>query len=174
MMVVTHVMASLFFYSLIFQSPSGLVLVALVGGAILPDLDVKFDHRRVLHFPFIYSLVAFMTSLFSLNYFSIFFGSAALHCVSEIFGNDAGEYVDKEKGAVYDHIRSKWLKGLNIIRQDGGPRDLTLLTTLTIAALTMPQDFATKLVAIISLILGLFYFEIRDRVEEIFPDFLLT
>lgn len=175
MMAPTHIMASVLFFLMLspgFVSPNTLPFFIL--GALLPDLDIKADHRKSLHFPFIYLFLGLITYTASFHYLSALFLSAGLHCLMEVVGNDAGEYVKRKKGAVYDHLRGKWISGLNLIERDGGSRDLLLLFALSGITLVVSSSQEIFLITFVSLISGFLYFRIRDRVGDIFPDFILT
>lgn len=174
-MLPTHLMASTLLYLLVtpdFLPPE--ILVFLLAGALLPDLDVKLNHRKSLHFPFIYPAIAVLTYLTSFYSMSAVFLSASLHCLMEATGNDAGEYVEEEKGAVYNHLKGNWIPGLGWIKQDGGPRDLLLLLALSAITLSVSRTPEIVLITTISLTSGVAYYRIRDRVGKLFPDFLLT
>jgi hypothetical protein len=172
MMAPTHVAVSLLIY-LVVEPALGTAafLPALIGG-LIPDVDMFQDHRKDAHYPVLYSFIA--TALFSVDFrlASVFFLSAALHCIMEIAGNDADHFTDKDKGAVYDHIRQEWIPGRKIIRIDGGNRDLTLLAVLSIPLLVYGESIVRAL-TVISLITGIAYNRIRDRVDKVFPEFLL-
>jgi hypothetical protein len=175
MMLPTHVMASIVLFLLVspnFVSPS--VLPFFIVGALLPDLDIKLIHRRSLHFPFIYPIIAVIMYFSSFYHLSALFISASLHCVMEIAGNDAGEFVEREKGALYNHLTREWISGFCWIKEDGGFRDLLVLSILSGISLIISSSLVIGLITALSVISGLTYYTIRDRVEEIFPDILLT
>ncbi len=174
-MAPTHLMTSVVLFLLLspgfFTADS---LLFFIIGAFLPDLDVRANHRRTLHLPFFYPVIAAVFYLTSFYQFSALFLSASLHCIMEIAGNDAGEYVDEDKGAIFNHLSGEWISGRYWIKRDGGPRDLLLLLCISVIGLTISPSLEIVLITLISLISGLFYHVIRDRVEEIFPDILLT
>ncbi len=82
--------------------------------------------------------------------------------------------MDEEKGAVYNHLGGEWIPGLYWIKRDGDFRDLLFLLTLSGISLVISSSLEIVLITLISITLGLIYYMIRARVEEIFPDILLT
>jgi hypothetical protein len=172
MMAPTHLAVSLLIYLGVkpFLGPAAM-LPALAGG-FFPDLDMKSNHRRDLHYPVIYTILATLAMIPGFRFLSLFLLSAAVHCMMEVAGNDADNFVCRDKGAVYDHVRQKWVHGREWIEIDGGNRDLMLLIILSIPVFFY-GEILVKAITVFSILLGITYNQIRDDVAEIFPEFLL-
>jgi len=133
-MVSTHMgYGFIFAYFLIFLlgifSPSSseivslnilLVMFGFIGG-LIPDIDrwesIGLSHRKTLHYPLGYGLLA--TILLALNYFifsiwniafSCLLLGAWLHSIMDIFDGFWAEDINK---GVYEHITRKWIRALN-------------------------------------------------------------
>jgi len=94
-----------------------LAVIAGTFGGIFPDIDryerIGLEHRKTLHYPIGYLLLAFIAASAGglsrsmwLSYASYFFMGAWIHSLMDIFD---GYWRDPEKG-VYEHITGRWIK----------------------------------------------------------------
>lgn len=106
----------------------------LVGG-ILPDLDLYTGHRKTLHYPVWYSVLAVAVGAAALVQPSavtigaaVLLAAAASHCLGDMFGGglELRPWEQTSERAVYDHYRGRWLAPRRWVRYDGAPEDLLL------------------------------------------------
>lgn len=104
----------------------------LLGG-IFPDLDMYAGHRKTLHFPVYYSVLAAVAVFGALLIptaatvvVAVFLLAAALHCVTDVFGSglELRPWEGTSERAVYDHHRGTWIAPRRVIGYDGSPGDL--------------------------------------------------
>ncbi len=93
-------------------------LVAGFLGGLVPDLDMYVGHRKTLHYPVYYSVLATGGVLVGLAVPSVltvavalFLLGAAVHCVADIFGGglELRPWEGTSDRAVYDHVRGRWI-----------------------------------------------------------------
>ena len=123
---------------------AGIGLVAGLFGGIFPDLDMYVGHRKTLHYPVYYSVLAigmalvaaFVPTAIGIG-IAFFLLGASIHSVSDILGGglELRPWESTSNRAVYDHHNSKWIAPRRWIRYDGSPEDLLL--SVTIAALLL-------------------------------------
>lgn len=106
----------------------------LVGG-ILPDLDLYAGHRKTLHYPVWYSVLAGGVAAAALVQptglmigAAVLLAAAASHCLADVFGGglELRPWEQISEQAVYDHYRGRWIAPRRWIRYDGAPEDLLL------------------------------------------------
>lgn len=136
MMLPTHAVVGLAIATPIAVLAPELAPAALLGGllgGILPDLDMYVGHRRTLHFPTGYSLLALPTIILALVRpdpalvgFALLLASAALHCRMDRYGGglELRPWEATSERAVYDHVLGRWHRPKRWIRYDGAPEDL--------------------------------------------------
>lgn len=138
MMLPTHVLAGMGLALPLWAVSPGFAPVGFVAGflgGLLPDLDMYFGHRRTLHYPVYYSVLAVAAVLVALAVpstvtvaLAFLLAGAALHSVSDVFG--AGLELRPWEGnsdrAVYSHYHSTWVRPRRLVRYDGAPEDLLL------------------------------------------------
>ena len=117
------------------------VLAAFCGG-LFPDLDIVLGaHRRTLHHPELYSVLAVPATAAAVvspgpatAAIAAFLGSAALHSVTDAFGGGLGlrPWIEDDHRGVYLHTRGRWARPRRWIRYDGAPEDLVLVTLLSV------------------------------------------
>ncbi|MFB6108139.1 MAG: metal-dependent hydrolase [Haloplanus sp.] len=148
MMGTTHALVGLLLATpLLAVSPDLAVAGALAGmaGGVFPDLDLLVGHhRKTLHFPGYYWLVALpalgvaavvpgpatvAVALFAL--------SAAVHSVTDVFGaaNEPRPWDRTSAEAVYLHARDRWLAPRYWVRYDGAPEDYLLTVVCSVPGL---------------------------------------
>ena len=150
-------------------------LAALAGG-VFPDLDVAVGtHRKTLHFPVYYwvpTLLGAAAAVAAPGPATVaacyFFLSAAVHSVSDAFGGgtDARPWEGKSDRAVYVHACGRWLPPRRVVRYDGAPEDLVLVTALTVPGLVaFGPPVRTLLWA--GLVVSLAYTAVRKRLPDL-------
>ena len=124
------------------------VLAAGLFGGLFPDFDriegkldgITITHRKTLHFPFGYALLA-TASVIALLVFSeeawllspcfAFLLSAGLHSLMDIYDG----LPKKKPGAVYEHLTGRWIKGTMLI-PFGSTREWVVYSALAIGFLS--------------------------------------
>lgn len=110
------------------------VLAAAAGGAF-PDLDLYAGHRKTLHFPVYYAVLAGAGALFLLIAPSpflwaatLFLAAAATHSMMDALGGglELRPWHGTSSRAVYSHFHGRWVRPRRWIRYDGSPEDLGL------------------------------------------------
>ncbi|WP_195155981.1 metal-dependent hydrolase [Halococcus agarilyticus] len=163
------------------------VAAAGVGGAF-PDLDLYADHRKTLHFPTYYAVLAAAFAVVALLVpgpltvgLAWFFVAAALHSAMDAFGGglELRPWHATSERAVYDHYRDRWLRPRRWIRYDGAPEDLALAVGLGLVCLAIyPNSMDLVIAAIvgISAVYALFrkpMVWIAERLVDLLPATLL-
>jgi hypothetical protein len=148
MMSTTHAaMGALLAAPVLWNAPELAPAAALAGyaGGLFPDIDVVAVHRRTLHFPDYYWLLAAPAVVLvvlrpapATVAGAAFLLSAALHSVTDVFGGGPGlePWSDDDDRGVYLHSRGRWLRARGTVRYDGAPEDLALAAALTVPGLT--------------------------------------
>ena len=182
--------------SVAFVAPdfTGIALVAGFLGGILPDLDMYSGHRKSLHYPVYYSVLA-LTALaiagLSPSATTVFLAfllvGAAVHSVADILGGglELRPWEATSNRAVYDHYRNRWITPRHWIRYDGSPGDLLVSITLAVPLL-IALDGLLHQIVIATLAVAFVYTAVRrllptlaaaivnDVLTPRLPDHLLT
>ncbi|WP_440771292.1 metal-dependent hydrolase [Natronorubrum sp. DTA28] len=180
MMLPTHAVIGLAIAApLLFLSPD-IAPAALTGaliGSLVPDLDLYAGHRRTLHYPTIYTLLALPLALIaavvpttaSVGVASIVVG-AAVHCHADRLGGglELRPWEGTSERAVYDHVRGRWRRPKRWVRYDGAPEDLSLLVALAVPLLVVLEGPFRAVVAI-ALVVGAVYAGLRRRLAALAP-----
>lgn len=138
MMLPTHALVGILLALPIALTAPEFASVAIVSGllgGIGPDLDLYVGHRKTLHYPVYYSVLAvaavsiaaLVPTTATIAATCLLLG-AAVHCVMDIFGGglELRPWETTSERAVYDHHRGRWLPPRRWIRYDGAPEDLLL------------------------------------------------
>jgi hypothetical protein len=172
MMATTHAFAGLALavpLALVAPEFALLVAVAAIAGGVFPDLDLYAGHRRTLHFPVYYWLLAAPAAVVAVVVptettvaVAVFLLAAALHSFMDVFGG--GLELKPWKGtsdrAVYSHYHGRWLEPRRWVRYDGSPADLALAGALAVPAL-LAFDGIVRTVAIALLAISAGYALVR-------------
>ena len=146
-MATTHVFAGLALAAAVaVAAPQFAVVVAAAAilGGLFPDLDLYAGHRKTLHFPVYYGLLAVPASLAAALVptdatvgLAVFLLAAALHSASDLFGGglELKPWEGTSDRAVYSHYHGRWFAPRRWIRYDGAPEDLLLAGALAVPAL---------------------------------------
>lgn len=124
------------------HAPAALA-AGLLGGAF-PDLDLYAGHRKSLHFPVYYTLVAVVASglaLVTAHPFAVaaavFLVAAAVHSVMDVFGGglELRPWEGTSDRAVFDHWRGRWVVPRRWVPYDGAPEDLVVAVAVAVPLL---------------------------------------
>jgi Zn-dependent protease with chaperone function len=109
-------------------------VAALVGG-VFPDLDLVAEHRKTLHLPEYYAVLAGVAVL-AVGVATLpvtvavaaFLVSAAVHAASDVFGGgtEARPWLNESERAVFLHTQGRWAAPRRYIRYDGAPEDFAV------------------------------------------------
>lgn len=176
MMITTHLLGGLLLGSLInsYIGLPGLVVVSALG-AVFPDFDMFFEHRKTFHRPFQFLFLAVAVSVASVlfaNYLmllSVFVLSAAVHSFTDILcnGKTMRPWKVKDDRAVYDHIRGKWIAPKRFF-YDGSRVDLGL-SFLLASVLVYWQVFSFSVAGIF--FLSMVYTLGRKKIDRELSDY---
>jgi hypothetical protein len=185
MMATTHAFAGLSLaVALVLAVPTlapALVLAAAVGalaGGVFPDLDLVATHRRTLHFPVGYWLLALpagAVAAFAPTPASVgaalFLLSAAVHSASDVIGGglETRPWLGTSDKGVYLHVRKRWLAPRQWIRYDGAPEDFAVGALFAAPGLLV-FDGQLRLVLAVMLGASLVYTVFRKKLVEVAPE----
>ncbi|MBX0349087.1 metal-dependent hydrolase [Halomicroarcula pellucida] len=128
-----------------------LLVVAFLGG-ILPDLDIVADHRKTLHYPVGYSVLAFLLAVGyvvapsgTLLLAAVLVGSAAVHTCSDVLAGsvEAEPWNPTTERAVYNHALGAWHRPRRYVRYSGAPEDWLLALVAAATAIRSPASGST-------------------------------
>lgn len=156
-------------------APVGLVAGFL--GGLAPDLDMYFGHRKTLHYPVYYSVLAAVAVPVTLAApstvtiaMALFFLGAALHCVADVFGGglELRPWEGTSERAVYDHLRGEWIAPRRTVGYDGSPADLLLMGVFAVPLLAV-LDGPLWLVVLGTALVGAVYTLTRRHLAALAP-----
>lgn len=156
-------------------APAGLAAALL--GSVLPDADMYAGHRRTLHYPTVYTLLAVPLLVLAglvpatVTVATAFFLSgAAVHCRMDRYGGglELRPWEGTSDRAVYDHVRRRWRRPLRWIRYDGAPEDVLLLVALGTGLLVVLEG-PFRLTVVAALGIGVTYGVLRRRLADLAP-----
>lgn len=148
-------------------------LAAVLGG-VFPDADFLVVHRRTLHFPEGYWVVAApatVLALLSPSTWTVgaaaFLASAGLHSVTDAFGGGLGlrPWMEDDHRGVYSHAFDHWIQPRKWIRYDGAPEDLAL-AALCALPVVWTFDGMLRLVTYALLVFSVLYTVFRKRLPK--------
>lgn len=180
MMLPTHILfGAVLATPTVFVAPqfTEIALAAAVMGSILPDLDLVANHRKTLHYPWYYSIlagiavvVAYLAPEPSSVFAAFFLLAAAVHSVVDIVGGDLGlrPWEKNDDRGVYDHRRDKWIYPRRWIPYDGSPHDFVLLVVLSLPLFYVYDD-RIQLLLLANIIVSLVYVLLRKKIVEWAP-----
>lgn len=154
---------------------SGVALVAGFLGGVLPDLDMYVGHRKTLHYPVYYSLLAAPAGLLALTAttaatvaLALVLAAAAAHSVADAFGGglELRPWEATSERAVYDHYRGRWVSPRRWIAYDGSPGDLLLSLAFAVPLLATVDGVLQSAVAV-SAGVAVAYASVRRRLPSL-------
>lgn len=178
MMLPTHALAGMLvgLTVALFAPEVGVVaVVAGLLGSVLPDLDMYTGHRRTLHYPVYYTLLAVPAALVAVlvptgptTFVAVFLAGAALHSASDAFGGglELRPWEATSDRAVYDHYNGRWIEPRRWVGYDGSPGDLLLSVALAVPLL-LALDGPLAWVVVLSLVVGTVYTAVRRLLPTI-------
>lgn len=178
MMATTHALAGAALAAAVTVVAPDLGPAALLGGLVgggLPDLDLYRDHRRGLHFPTYYTLLAIPAVAMALLLATPLTVAIAVGLVAAAFhsqldriggGLELRPWEATSRKAVYDHARGRWYPPMRWIRYDGAPEDLGLAIAFAVPALIVFDGNAQKLLLAI-LAVSAVYVAVRRQLPDI-------
>lgn len=184
MMGVTHALIGLLIGgSAAYLFPSYFIPAALasLAGGLFPDLDLVFEHRKTLHFPIIYTVLALFSGVLAtlhtaswsvlVFYFII---SAAVHSWLDILGGGLEErpWIPSSDKAVYSHVLDRWFAPRRWIRYDGAPEDLLLSILIAVPLYFYYTDELIRGLIIALLVIGTVYVLVRKRIVDWAPEWV--
>ncbi|WP_277556144.1 metal-dependent hydrolase [Halobaculum limi] len=172
MMLPTHALAGMALalpVAAVAPEATGIALVAGLVGGVFPDLDLYVGHRRTLHFPVYYTLLAaiavplaFVSPTTLTIVVAAWALAAAAHCLADVFGGglELRPWEATADRAVYDHFNGRWIAPKRWVRYDGAPEDLAASLVLA-AALWGPVDGPLRTVVAAALVVAVVYAALR-------------
>jgi hypothetical protein len=138
MMATTHAFVGLALasaYAVAGGEFASVAAAAAIAGGVFPDLDLIAEHRKTLHFPEYYAVLAtvgvavavVVPSAASVGA-AAFFVSAAVHAVSDVLGGglEARPWLAESDRGVFLHTQNRWAAPRRYVRYDGAPEDLAV------------------------------------------------
>ncbi len=180
MMLPTHAIVGLALAAPLTVVAPDLSMAALTGalvGSVLPDLDLYAGHRRTLHYPTVYPLLALpavilaavlpTSATVSLAFLLV---GASVHCQMDRFGGglELRPWEGTSDRAVYDHVKGRWRRPKRVIRYDGAPEDFALAALLGVPLIVvLPSPFRWIVFGLLAV--GGAYALLRRRLAAIAP-----
>jgi len=152
--------------------------VGALAGGIFPDLDLAATHRRTLHFPVGYWVVAVPAAVAAVVVpdpvpvgVALFVLSAAIHSSSDVIGGglETRPWLGTSDKGVYLHVRGRWLAPRQWIRYDGSPEDFLVGAAFAAPGL-VAFDGAVRLAVLAMLGASLLYTLVRKKIVEVAPE----
>lgn len=155
-------------------------LGAITGG-FFPDFDLLVGyHRKTLHFPHYYWVVAVPAVLVAVVVprpltaaVALFFVAAAVHSGTDWFGAgvEARPWERTSPEAVFVHSRGEWLRPRYWVRYDGAPEDLVLTVVFSTPGLFVFGPFVRR-VTVALLVIATAYTLVRKRLPALEEKFI--
>jgi hypothetical protein len=147
----------------------GVAVVAGFLGGIVPDLDLYAGHRKTLHYPVYYAVLAapaaglvFLFPAATTVGAAVFLLGAAVHSAGDVLGGglELRPWEATSEHAVYDHHRERWIAPRRWIPYDGSPADLLLSVVLAVP-LGTALDGGLRALVVVSLAVAVAYAAVR-------------
>jgi len=180
MMLPTHALAGVAIATPLALSTPELAPAALGGGlvgGVLSDLDMYAGHRRSLHFPTLYLVLAVPATLAAAVLTApatvaavLLVVAAALHCRMDVYGGglELRPWEGTSERAVYDHVRGEWRSPRRLVAYDGSPGDLALSVAVGLPLLVVLEGVFAAVVAV-GLVVAVAYAVLRRPLANLAP-----
>ncbi len=154
---------------------AGVAFGAALAGGVFPDLDMYLDHRRTLHYPVYFTLLAVAAGVVALAVptpvtVAVAFGllGAAVHSVADAYGGglELRPWEGNADRAVYDHARGRWIAPRGGVRYDGAPEDLALTLAFAVPLLAVVEGPLRRIV-VAAVVVGVAYTAVRRSLPAI-------
>ena len=177
-MLPTHALSGMIISLPLFYFKPELAYIGLISGligSVFPDSDMYWGHRKTLHYPVYYSVLAFLSLTAFLIYttpatlaISFFLIGCTIHTLSDILtaGLELKPWKQQSKKAVYNHYSQEWIEPKHIIAYDGSKGDLAILLSLSIPLLFILGP-KSKLFVFTMVIIGIIYSLLRKKLPNI-------
>lgn len=151
-----------------------------IAGGVFPDLDVLGQHRKTLHYPEHYWLVAVPALAIAVGFTTRwtvagagFLVSAGLHSSVDVLGGGLGlrPWSSDDDRGVYSHWRGRWIRARRWVRYDGAPEDLLVVAVFSIPPLLV-FDGQVRTVVVAGLVVSTVYVAIRRRLPDLYEAIL--
>ncbi|MFW5911489.1 MAG: metal-dependent hydrolase [Halolamina sp.] len=172
MMVTTHALAGLVLaipVALVAPEFTTVAAAAALAGGVFPDLDMPGAHRRTLHFPVYYSLVASVAVAVAVLFpaawsvaAALFVAAAALHALTDALGGglELRPWEATGERAVYSHYHGRWWRPRRWIRYDGAPEDAVATVLLAVPGV-LAYEGRVEAAVVGAVLIGVGYAAIR-------------
>ena len=176
-MLPTHVLAGMLLAApLAFLVPELAPIGFAAGflGGLTPDLDMYVGHRRTLHYPVYYPLIAVPALLAAILAptpvtvgLAFFLLGAAFHSVTDMYGGglELRPWEGNSDKAVYDHHRKRWIAPRDGVRYDGAVEDFAICVALSIP-LFLLLDGPLRQLVVATVIVAAVYAVLRRRLAD--------
>lgn len=177
-MLPTHAlagMAAALPFGLAVPELAGVALLAGFVGGLVPDLDLYAGHRKSLHYPVYYPVlaaptvtVAALTPSPAAVAAACLLVGAALHSAMDVLGGGLELYpwAATSDRAVYDHFHGRWLAPRRVVPYDGSPADLALAALLALS-LVLVAGIALRWLVVTALVVAIGYTAVRRRLPDV-------
>lgn len=168
MMAFTHLLMSLALATLVSPlvsetvAPPVVLAIAVIGG-LAPDLDLLARHRRTLHYPVGFPVLALVslgvfaaTGIGAALLFALWFATTTLHVLADLLGGSAerAPWDPVTEFGVYNHVLGRWHQPRRIVQYSGSRGDLLLGVGCGLVTLNSPATAPAMDVAIMALIVA--------------------
>lgn len=179
-MLPTHALVGLAIAAPLVVLASETAAAALAGclvGSVLPDLDMYRGHRRSLHYPTGYTILAAPAGVAAAIWrtpvvvaLAFLLLGAAVHSRMDRYGGglELRPWEATSDRGVYDHVRGRWRTPRRWIRYDGVPEDVLLAGLVGLPLLVLLEG-PFRLVAVAALLTGITYGLLRRRLASLAP-----
>lgn len=177
-MLPTHALAGMLLalpVAILAPEHAPVVFAAGLFGGILPDLDLYTGHRKTLHYPVYYGLLAvgagvaavFQPTALTVGA-AVLFAAAATHCLADAFGGglELRPWEGTSERAVYSHYHRRWITPRRWVRYDGAPEDF-LLTLALATPLWLLVDVSFRPVVVVAVVVAAGYATTRRLLPRV-------
>lgn len=152
-------------FTLIAPDLAGVALGAGFLGGVLPDLDLYSGHRKTLHYPVYYAVLAIpavAAAVVTLSPVPIAVAAllvgAAAHCLADGLGGglELRPWEANSERAVYNHYSDRWISPRRWVRYDGAPEDFLASATLGTLLLAVVEAPFSLIIGLAMLVAGVY------------------